>query len=160
MEKLSEGNRFRLEILARPENVGIARLTAALFAAQLDFTMPEIEEVKVAVSEAVSNSVVHGYQNAGTGAVMLEGTIQDGSLVITVEDFGQGIEDVQLARQPSFSTDPERMGLGFSFMEAFTDELIVYSKRSSGTKVTMLKKPETTPGEHHLAEEDESGGDD
>lgn len=139
---MSEGNRFRLEILARPENVGVARLTAASFAAQVDFTLSEIEEVKVAVSEAVSNAVIHAYTGRSGGVVILEGSIQSGGLVISVEDFGKGIEDVALARQPSFTTDPNRMGLGFSFMEAFVDELEVRSERDKGTKIVMRKKPE------------------
>ncbi|HHY37875.1 MAG TPA: anti-sigma F factor [Clostridia bacterium] len=144
---MSEGNRFRLEILARPENVGIARLTAASFAAQIDFTLSEIEEVKVAVSEAVSNSVIHAYAGRAEGVVVLEGHIENGGLIISVEDFGKGIEDVALARQPSFTTDPERMGLGFSFMEAFVDELEVRSQKDKGTKIIMRKKPEAARGQ-------------
>lgn len=145
---MSEGNRFKLEILARPENVGVARLTAASFAAQIDFSLSEIEEVKVAVSEAVSNSVIHAYSGRPEGIVVLEGRVQNGDLIISVEDYGKGIEDVSLARQPSFTTDPDRMGLGFSFIEAFVDDLEVRSQKDKGTKVIMRKKPEGVRGEY------------
>lgn len=121
------------------ENVGIARVTAAAFAAQLDFTINEIEEIKVAVSEAVSNSVIHGYGDE-SGEVEVVMNLYDNMVEYIIRDNGRGIEDIEQARQPSYSSDPERMGLGFVFMESFMDELKIESEVSKGTTVRMVKK--------------------
>lgn len=130
---------MQLEILAVPENVGVARLALGSFASQMDFSLAELDEIKVAVSEAVTNSVVHAYPDA-PGNVLISAAHDDAELVITVRDQGRGIADVAQARQPSFSTDPERMGLGFVFMESFMDELSVESRPGHGTAVTMKKR--------------------
>ncbi len=130
-------NEMRLEILSRPENVGLVRVAVAAFASQLEFTLGEIEEIKVAVSEAVSNSILHAYD--GPGRIGVTGRIDGQALEITVEDWGKGIPDVEEARQPAFSTDPERMGLGFVFMESFMDDLEVTSQPGKGTVVHMRK---------------------
>lgn len=132
-------NTMQLEILAVPENVGVARLALGGFASQMDFSLAELDEIKVAVSEAVTNSVVHAYPG-GPGRVIISATHDAAELVITVRDQGRGIADVNQARQPSFSTDPERMGLGFVFMESFMDDLIVESRLGHGTVVTMRKR--------------------
>lgn len=134
-------NQVKLSILSVNENVGFARAAAAAFAAQLDLTLTEIDEIKVAVSEAVSNSVIHGYGNCNDKQSYIElimNLFQD-KLEFTVIDYGQGIADIKAARQPSFSSDPERMGLGFVFMDSFMDELEVISELGQGTTVRMVK---------------------
>ncbi|MDD4601833.1 Anti-sigma F factor [bioreactor metagenome] len=132
-------NHFKMTFDSLSENVGIARLTAAAFAAQLDFTINEIEEIKVAVSEAISNSVIHGYGN-DSGDVELVMKLYDDRVEYIVIDKGRGIEDIEQARQPSYSSDPERMGLGFVFMETFMDELVIETELQKGTIVRMIKK--------------------
>lgn len=132
-------NHFKMTFDSLSENVGIARLTAAAFAAQLDFTINEIEEIKVAVSEAISNSVIHGYGN-DSGDVELVMNLYDDRVEYIVIDKGRGIEDIEQARQPSYSSDPERMGLGFVFMETFMDELVIETELQKGTIVRMIKK--------------------
>lgn len=133
-------NWLKLQFPSVPGNVALARVCVASFASQLDFTLTEVEEIKVAVSEAVSNCVVHAYPG-GRGPVRVKATIEDGELDVEIEDEGKGIEDVSLAMQPSFSTDPERMGLGFVFMQSFMDHIEVVSEIGRGTKVRMRKRP-------------------
>ncbi len=128
-----------LEIPSRPENVPLARLAVASFAAQMDFTVGELEEIKVAVSEAVTNSVLHAYEEPGR--VRITATRDGGRLVVEVADWGRGIQDVDRARQAPFTTRPERMGLGFAFMESFMDEVLVESRPGQGTAVRMTKTP-------------------
>lgn len=134
-------NRVIVELAAIPENVGVARLMAAMVAAQGAFTVAEVDEVKLAVSEAVTNAIVHGYRGDARRMVRMEATLDDGTLEIVVADEGRGIEDVELARQAAVTSDPERMGLGFSFMEAHMDEVHVESAVGRGTRVIMLKRP-------------------
>lgn len=135
-------NEMILEIPAKSENVGLARLAAATFASHLDFTLEEIEEIKVAVSEAVSNAVIHGYPG-GEGRVRLTARRVGQELELVVEDWGVGIEDLERARQPAYSSDPERMGLGFVFMQSFTDHLEVVSRPGEGTRVKMVKRAQS-----------------
>ena len=139
-------NQCKMSFLSLSENVGIARVAAAAFAAQLDLTLSDIEEIKVAVSEAVSNAVIHGYGDS-SGIIEFSMTLYDDRLEYVVTDYGKGIEDIELARQPSYSTDPERMGLGFVFMESFMDELLIDSAPGKGTVVTLIKKI-TPPSTH------------
>ena len=134
-------NKVSMSFLSLSENVGIARLAAASFAAQLDFTINEIEEIKVAISEAVSNSVIHGYGEI-VGDIDFNMILYDNKIEYTIIDYGRGIENIELARQPAYSTDPERMGLGFVFMESFMDELEIKSEYGQGTTVRMCKKIE------------------
>ena len=133
--------RVIVQLPSRAENVALARVIVSAFAARLDFTVPETEEISVAVSEAVSNSVIHGYRG-GPGLIRLEMAASAGQLEVVVADLGVGIEDVEQARQPSFTTQEDRMGLGFVFMESFMDELEVKSEPGRGTVVTMRKRPE------------------
>lgn len=143
-------NQITISMRSRSENVGIARMVAAAFAAQLDFTLHDLDEIKVAVSEAVSNAVIHGY-GVGSGAadsvIELTMSVEDGQLEFVITDYGKGIADIALARQPAFSTDPERMGLGFVFMESFMDGLCIESQLDKGTTVRLMKKivPVDTP---------------
>lgn len=132
-------NKITIYLQSLSENVAIARVTAAAFAAQIDFTLNEIEEIKVAVSEAVSNVVIHGYEEEN-GQIELIMNLYEDKLEYIITDSGRGIADIALARQPSYSSDPERMGLGFVFMESFMDELDVTSAVNKGTKVRMAKK--------------------
>jgi stage II sporulation protein AB (anti-sigma F factor) len=131
-------NRMCLSFLNRSENVGLARVAVAAFAAGGEFTVSDLEEIKVAVSEAVTNAVVHAYGTAD-GEVTVRCELGDGRLVIEVEYKGQGIADVEQARTASFSTDPERLGLGFVFLESFSDQLVVESTVGVGTRVKMVK---------------------
>lgn len=133
-------NRAVLELAAIPENVGVARLLVAMVSAQGDFTVAEVDEVKLAVSEAVTNAVVHGYQSDGRHSVRLEVTLEQNELEVVVTDSGRGIENVTLAMQPAVSSDPDRMGLGFCFMETHMDTLQVDSAPGRGTRVRMTKR--------------------
>ncbi|MGE5580354.1 MAG: anti-sigma F factor [Bacillota bacterium] len=132
-------NRMFLRLSCVPSNVGVARMAVATFAASLDFAVPDIEELKVAVSEAVSNSVLHAYPD-GHGEVTIEAYPEGDCLVILVEDQGAGIPDLAKAKEPGFTTAPDHMGLGLSFMESFTDELSISSTKGAGTRVRMLKR--------------------
>lgn len=134
-------NQMKLSFMSVPENVPLARVTVAAFAAQLEFTLEDLEEIKVAISEAVSNSIIHGYKNDPNQSVDVICTIYPETLEISVEDNGVGIENVAEAMQASFTTESERMGLGFTFMQSFMDKLNVESERNRGTKVTMVKRP-------------------
>lgn len=132
-------NRMRVEFTSLPANVAFARVAAAAFASQLEFTLDDLEEIKVAVSEAVTNAIVHGYESSPDKTVSLSVEVRKNTLVMVVEDKGRGIEDVEKALQPSYSTDPERMGLGFAFMQQFSDSLKVDSGPGAGTRVTMTR---------------------
>ncbi len=132
-------NQLKMEFLSVPENVAFARVAVAAFASQLDFTINDLEEIKVAVSEAVANAIVHGYENSPTGIVRVTVTLMETGAEIRVEDNGKGIADVKKALEPAFSTDPERMGLGFVFIQSFMDRLHVDSSPAGGTRVTMIK---------------------
>lgn len=132
-------NHIKLSMQSLSDNVGIARLAAATFSAQLELTLAEIDEIKVAISEAVSNAIIHGYEDED-GMVEFTMNLHEDRVEYIVSDAGKGIVDINKARQPSFSTDPERMGLGFAFMESFMDELEVRSEVGKGTTVRMVKK--------------------
>lgn len=135
-----ERNHVALEFAAIPENVGVARLLVATLAGQAGFTIAEIDEVKLAVSEAVTNAVIHGYALAAERLVRVEVGVEGGLLTVAVVDEGRGMEDVAWAMQPAISSDPERMGLGFAFMQSHMDSLVVDSTPGQGTRVTMTKR--------------------
>ncbi len=134
-------NEMRVEFDAKSVNEGFARVTVAAFLTQLDPTLDEVADVKTAVSEAVTNAIIHGYENR-EGKVYLACTLDGDTAVITVEDRGVGMADIEKAMEPFYTTKPEleRSGMGFAFMEAFMDDLLVESKAGSGTKVTLTKK--------------------
>jgi len=136
---------MKLEFLSIPANVAFARVTVAAFASQLDFTLSDLEEIKVAVSEAVGNSIIHGYENAPDKIVKVYAALTGDTLEVKVEDSGKGIEDVNLALQPAYSTDPERLGLGFVFMQSFMDSLQVESTPGRGTLIKMSKRVGARP---------------
>lgn len=133
--------RFRMELESLSKNEEFARVVAAVFMSRMDPTLEEVEDVKTAVSEAVTNAEIHGYQG-GPGIIQMEVEIEERDLTIRVRDTGVGIRDVERAMQPMYTTDKtgERSGMGFSFMEAFMDEVSVESEPNQGTLVVMKKK--------------------
>ena len=133
-------NKIRLEFVGKGENVAIARITIAALVSQLSLTLNDLEEIKVAVSEAVSNAIIHGYQNNSEGIVTVTGEIAQEVVMIQIIDQGIGIPDIDKAMEPEYSTDPERMGLGFIFMKSFMDEVRVESKVGCGTTVSLIKR--------------------
>ena len=142
-------NEFTLEFPSRSSNEAFARSAAACFAAQMDPTLNELEDIKTAVSEAVTNAIVHAYPDT-IGRVQLKGRISAGNVLeLTVRDYGRGIPDVDKARQPMFTTGgEERSGMGFTLMESFMDKLTVRSVPGRGTTVVMRKRlaPRMTSG--------------
>lgn len=134
-------NYMKLEFLNLSENEKFARCAVASFATQLNPTLEEIDDLKAAVSEAVTNAVVHAYQeDVGTIHIFCE--ITDGSIKVVVKDSGCGIEDIPLARTPLYTgaKNSERSGLGFTVMEAFMDDVSVESEKGVGTTITLTKK--------------------
>ena len=138
MEK-KECMSMKMDSLSKNEE--FARVVVAVFASRLDPTLEELDDIKTAVSEAVTNAVIHGYQN-GEGVIELTASAEGKILTVTVKDTGVGIADVEKAMEPMFTTAPEgdRSGMGFSFMEAFMDDVQVVSAPGEGTTVTMRKK--------------------
>lgn len=138
-------NEMKLEIMSKSNNEAFARITVAAFAAQLDPTIEEIADIKTAVSEAVTNSIIHGYENT-EGKVTIVAKLFDNNIQIEISDTGKGIEDVERAKQPLYTSKPdlERSGMGFTIMESFMDEVKVESIVGLGTKVTMRKKIKTS----------------
>ena len=134
-------NYVTLEFLSRSSNEGFARVAAAGFAAQLDPTLDELGDIKTAVSEAVTNAIVHAYPDS-IGKVVLKLRICPGNVLeLTVKDHGRGIPDVDKARQPMYTTGgEERSGMGFTIMESFMDQLTVRSVPGKGTSVVMRKR--------------------
>ena len=138
---MEKRNEMRVEFDSRSVNEGFARVAVAAFIAELNPTMDELADVKTAVSEAVTNAIIHGYEEE-IGKVRLSCTIEEDRIEIVVEDTGRGIADVEQAKIPFFTTKPEleRSGMGFSFMEAFMDEVEVESAPGKGTTVKMRKQ--------------------
>jgi stage II sporulation protein AB (anti-sigma F factor) len=138
---MTEVNSIKIEFLSRSSNESFARTAVACFAAQLDPTLEELGDIKTAVSEAVTNCIVHAYPDT-LGRIQLRVRIfDDNSIEITVRDWGCGIEDISRARAPMFTTGgDDRSGMGFTIMESFMDKLRVRSKMGRGTTVTMRRK--------------------
>ena len=135
-------NKFELEFPAISENESFARSAVAAFCTQLDPTVEELSDIRTAVSEAVTNAIIHGYGDVGAGTVYISCAItNDRALSIKIKDKGCGISDIPLAMTPLYSGDPsgERGGMGFSIMESFTDDLKVVSSVGKGTEITMVK---------------------
>ena len=134
-------NSMKISFMSKSQNEAFARVAVAAFVSQLDPTVEEISEIKTAVSEAVTNAIIHGYEDK-EGEVLLTCTIQDNLVEITVSDRGVGIEDIEKAREPLYTSKPEleRSGMGFTVMEAFMDEVEVESVKDSGTTVKMRKR--------------------
>jgi stage II sporulation protein AB (anti-sigma F factor) len=134
-------NYAAVEFLSRSSNEGFARMVAAAFAAQLDPTLDELGDIKTAVSEAVTNAIVHAYPDRIGKIVMKMKIRNDRVLELSIRDWGCGIENVEQARQPLYTTDAEneRSGMGFTVMESFCDKVRVYSGCKKGTTVTLFK---------------------
>ncbi|WP_077615204.1 anti-sigma F factor [Caenibacillus caldisaponilyticus] len=134
-------NKMRLEFSARSENESFARVAVAAFVAQLDPTMDELTEIKTVVSEAVTNAIIHGYENKGTGTVVIEAEIVDDTVHLAIRDEGVGIENPEEARQPLFTSKPEleRSGMGFTIMENFMDHVALETAPGYGTTVYLTK---------------------
>ena len=137
-----EENKVCIEFESRSQNEAFARITVAAFASQLDPTIEEISDIKTAVSEAVTNSIIHGYENDKKGIIKIEAIISGRKATIVIEDYGKGIEDIDKAREPLYTSRPdlERSGMGFTIMESFMDKVEIESVVGLGTKVTMSKK--------------------
>ena len=151
-------NEMKLEFDAISVNEGFARIAVAAFIAHLNPTLEELADIKTAVSEAVTNAIIHGYENLSgygkygdvqpsyienqPGKVFIRCFLEDELLLIEVKDKGKGIEDIEQAMEPLFTTKPEynRSGMGFAFMESFMDDLEVVSEPGKGTTVRMIKK--------------------
>ena len=134
-------NEMKLEFLSKSCNEAFARITVAAFASQLEPTIEELADIKTAVSEAVTNCIIHGYEEA-EGIVKIKGRIIKNTVEIEISDTGKGIENVELARKPLYTTKAnlERSGMGFTIMESFMDEVEIDSVLGLGTKVIMKKK--------------------
>ena len=134
-------NILEVKFSAKSENESLSRVIVASFAAKLDPTLDELSDIKMAVSEAVTNSIIHGYDEDESKFVYLRCELKDRTIKVVIEDRGNGIEDVEQAMQPMYTSKPEleRSGMGFSFMENFMDSLDVISIRGEGTKVVMTK---------------------
>lgn len=133
-------NYIKLEIPSLPENVAFARTCVGAFASQLDCTLEEIEEIKLAVSEAVSNCIIHAYNNEPNKKIDIYATIYENRTIqIIIQDYGCGIEDIKQAMEPAYSSEAGRMGLGFTFMKSFMDDMEVDSKINTGTIVTLKR---------------------
>ncbi|HLU23786.1 anti-sigma F factor [Lederbergia graminis] len=134
-------NEMQIQFSALSQNESFARVTVAAFIAQLDPTMDELTEIKTVVSEAVTNAIIHGYEQNPAGIVYISVTIDDDMIDLIIRDNGVGIADIEEARQPLFTTKPdlERSGMGFTIMENFMDKLEVESHPGSGTTIRLIK---------------------
>ena len=138
-------NEMKLEFLSKGCNEAFARITVAAFASQLDPTIEELADVKTAVSEAVTNCIIHAYENR-QGIIKINAQLKENQIIIQISDNGKGIENVDVAKEPLYTTKPnfERSGMGFTIMESFMDEVKVESIVGLGTKITMKKKIKTS----------------
>ena len=134
-------NEMKLEFVSKSSNEAFARITVAAFASQLDPTIEELADIKTAVSEAVTNCIIHAYPN-GDGWIKVHSKLFENEILIEISDTGEGIENVEEAKEPLYTTkgNLERSGMGFTIMENFMDSLKVESIVGLGTKVTMSKK--------------------
>ena len=134
-------NEMKMEFQAISSNEGFARVAVGAFIAELNPTVDELADIKTAVSEAVTNCIIHGYEQK-EGSIWIQCVIEGSRVEISVTDTGKGIRDIEQAKEPLFTTKPEleRSGMGFAFMEAFMDELAVTSEPGCGTRVVMEKE--------------------
>ncbi len=132
---------MNMEIPARSENESFVRVVVAAFVARIDPTLEELNEVKTAVSEAVTNCIIHAYDNTEEGVIRISVVLEGKKLCMEIEDRGKGIADIERAREPLYTEKPEleRAGMGFSIMENFMDELYVESEPGKGTRVKMIR---------------------
>ena len=133
-------NEMELQFISKSTNESFARITVAAFASQLDPTIEELADIKTAVSEAVTNCTIHGYDNK-QGIIKINAKLQENEIIINISDNGKGIENIDVAKEPLYTTKPnlERSGMGFTIMESFMDSMKVESIVGLGTKVTLVK---------------------
>ena len=133
-------NEMKLEFISKPSNEAFARITVAAFASQLDPTIDELADIKTAVSEAVTNCIIHAYENR-QGLIRINAHLSENKIMIQICDNGKGIVNVDAAKEPLYTTKPnlERSGMGFTIMESFMDDMKVESIVGLGTKVTLTK---------------------
>lgn len=133
-------NEMKLEFPSKSQNEAFARVTVAAFASQLDPNLEELSDIKTAVSEAVTNSIIHGYPNK-IGIIRISAVLFNGGIEVVIEDNGIGIENIKEAMEPLYTSKPEleRSGMGFTIMESFMDILEVESSKGDGTKIRMMK---------------------
>ena len=138
---MTDKNHMKLEFASKSSNESFARVVVAAFASQLDPTLEELSDIKTAVSEAVTNSIIHGYEY-GEGIIIIEARINNGQIEIIISDNGMGIMDIDRAREPFYTSKPdmERSGMGFTVMETFMDSLKIESNKGKGTSVKMSKR--------------------
>jgi len=134
-------NEMKLEFISKSKNEAFARVTVAAFVSQIDPTIEELADIKTAVSEAVTNCIIHGYENK-QGIVKIVGYLKANEIILEISDTGKGIENVEVAKEPLYTTKPnlERSGMGFTIMESFMDHIEIESIVGLGTKITMRKK--------------------
>lgn len=137
---MGNDNRVELRVKSIGENVSLVRMMASGFLYPYDVTFDVLDEIKIALSEAVSNCMIHGYDNAEDQEVVVTMEVQNRHLTIQVQDTGVGIVDIARAMEPAFSTREEHMGLGFVFMQTFMDQIEVCSEPGKGTTVIMQKQ--------------------
>ena len=135
-------NAINISFNALGENEAFSRVAVAAFAAKLNPTVDDLAELKTAVSEAVTNAIIHGYDSNPAGIVYISASIEDGEIDVIIRDEGRGISNIEEAKEPLFTTKPEmeRAGMGFTIMEHFTDSLEIESSTSSGTVVRFKKR--------------------
>ena len=135
-------NEIKIIMSSKSQNEAFARIAAAAFASQADPLVADITEIKTAVSEAVTNSIIHGYDGVENGEIILTLKLKDDEFCVEISDAGRGIENIEEAMQPMFTSKPEmeRSGMGFTVMETFMDYIKVTSKKDKGTNVIMKKK--------------------
>lgn len=135
-------NSMRLEFSSVSENESFARVAVAAFVSQLDPTMAELTDIKTVVSEAVTNAIIHGYESDPSQKVVIETVIEGNQVEITISDTGVGMDDIEAARQPLFTSKPEleRSGMGFTIMENFMDSVEITSTPGVGTTVKLVKR--------------------
>ena len=133
-------NEMKLEFISKSSNEAFARISVAAFASQLDPTIEELADIKTAVSEAVTNCIIHGYDRK-QGIVKISAKLKGNEIIIEISDKGKGIENIEIAKEPLYTTKPnlERSGMGFTIMESFMDSMEVESVVGLGTKITMSK---------------------
>ena len=138
---MEKRNQMRIEFSARSENEAFARVAVASFVSKLNLTFDELEEIKTAVSEAVTNAIIHGYEEDPNQMVTISASYDEESIEIMIEDKGIGIENIEEARQPLFTTKPEleRSGMGFTIMENFMDSIEILTGKQVGTRIVLKK---------------------
>lgn len=147
-------NEMELSFLSKSNNEAFARVTVAAFAAQLDPTIEELADIKTAISEAVTNCIIHGYEDT-EGMVKIKARLLKDTIEIEISDNGKGIEDVELARKPLYTTkgNLERSGMGFTIMESFMDEIEIHSVVGIGTRIVMKKVIKKLENKEEIEEE-------